>query len=376
MSITIENPEIISFCESHPDFDLEKCLLFHINLIKDYIKADKQDTPLSIMTRLISQSMKIIEKSNENLKVSLEEKIAAMTTQTQKDQQLDMNEIIRTTFLGEDSISGLLVDSVKNTTNVILSEKMSELINGQQNTKDRLLSIDNTVSKVKGDLTNYLEKMKINRGIGTETKFHILLENALPSYVINRVPSKLQKGNMDIVILNEAKGTKILLDLKDYTRTIPATEVDKFEKDMILAGNDGVLLSPFSNISGKVNFQLSTIGGRIAIYLSNTGLDTADVVKAIQVIEHIKDLNLLKSGVTITDEVLSKISSSILSSERRLGNIKNHLKLAMQELDAEMFSEIKNALKLKSEAIFKCPVCGDESFVSARSLGAHKRFCK
>jgi hypothetical protein len=464
MSLIITNPKIVTFCNINKSFDVDKFLLLAIDLIEPFLKPPDYD-------------VYDIEKKMENNFEKIEGKLSALFDEK-------INQMIRDTFVGENSISKVLVDTVSNTSNpiivaklsdisanqvhgnlklnelekkiqtvaneptnpaihaqlahisnnqtcthskitnlekivydsnhspsVIITSKLNDIYSNQQNTNNRINDLEKTVINVKNtpdlaissklneistcqqnynykfseldqkisnmdnNLNGYLEKMKIQKGIVTERKFELLLEQALPGFIIDKVPSMNQRGRMDLNIKKQNK-PDILIDLKDYSNTVPLTEILKFENDIIVSSNHGILVSPYSNISGKINFQLSIINGKIAIYLSNIGLDASDIVKSIQVIHFLHDfLSEKEDGIHLSKAMIDVVNNTINENAVRISNIKTHLTLAIGECNNIMFDTIKNLLSLKSETIFQCQKC-DRIFENSRSLGSHKRYCK
>lgn len=427
MSVLTTNQRIIQFCKTHKNFDVDKILLMTIDMIQPFLSATEYR---------IDDIQNKMDLNNQKLQQNL----GALFEQ-------NMNKMFKESFVGENSITRVIVENVKNTTNPVLnaqlnnitnnqintqnkinqlektiyeggrtetdpvvnahlntitthqintqnkinqlektvcdstrsdpaiSNKLNEISSNQQNTDYKIQQLQKIVSGMDNNLNAYLEKMKIQKGIVTETKFQLLLEHALPGSIIERVPSMNQKGRMDINI-RRPNQPDVLIDLKDYSNTVPASEVLKFENDIIVSSNHGILVSPYSNISGKINFQLSIINGKIAIYLSNLGLDATDIVKAIQVIYFLNGfLEEKQDGIHLTTAMVDIINTSINENTHRVANIKSHLNLALTECNNLLFNTIKTVLSLKSQTFYVCEKC-DKTFDTARSLGGHKRFCK
>jgi hypothetical protein len=207
------------------------------------------------------------------------------------------------------------------------------------------------------------------------------LENKFPTHTIETVPSKKQKGRMDLSLVKDGYPV-ILLDLKDYSTTVPKNEVEKFEQDVLLSNNHGILVSPFSNISGKMNFQITLINNKIAMYINNCNLDATDIENAIRIIYDL-DRYLFTSeendnNISIKIENLEQINTLILENIEKIKKVKSYLSLAIQQCDTNMFDSLRQLLGIMSEKkmeTVKCEYC-DKIFPSKRSISSHLRFCK
>lgn len=381
MTITICNEEILNFCQRHPEFDVEKCLLLYIASFENVFSnispssfssmfADLMKNQAMAIKGMLEENVKRQDHVTEeamkchvnNIKDMFFENVKSQMTATNYLQNT-MNEMIKDTFTGENSVSKVLSESCRQSVKETTSKVLTEIAINQR-----------VVNQISTDFSEYLEKMKISKGIVTERKFHILLESSLPGFTIERTASSQQKGRADITVSHVGKPT-ILIDTKDYTSTVPKSEVIKFENDMLLSANHGILVSPFSNISGKLPFQLSIISGKVAIYISNCGLDVSDVIKAINVIYEVSNLIDSDGGQMIDTSQLQAINNLILSNEARINSLRNHLSLALTDCNGLLFDGIRTILSLKSTSNFVCTQC-NVTFQSARALGGHKKGCK
>lgn len=229
----------------------------------------------------------------------------------------------------------------------------------------------------------YLDRMKkpSGRGIQTELETKVQLEARLPMHEIVHVPSKDQKGQMDLIVRREGY-PDISIDLKDYTnKNVPKSEVDKFERDVILSSSHGILVSCYSGITNKEHFHVSKINNRYAIYLSNTGGDVGEMVTAIKMLYYLDSVSEEedRSSVRIGREELERVNGMIGENVEKIKTMRNHLKLTLQQCDEMMFEGIQRILGLMSEKVkieeeHECGKCG-RMFRNKGGLGSHKRSC-
>lgn len=362
----ISNFKIIKFLDKNPDFDWEQIILIHIETIKKHCKVKCNEDCLSEKIDLkfkegidefIKHGFVIGKERNQETELrndlSLKEFELVMNFENQKIQQ-GINDTQR---------------SIHETQMLLTSQNIPKIHETQIRQEYTLLQIE----KVTDEMSKYLERMKISKGNTTENKFELLLENGLQGFTVEKIPSIKQRGQMDFRIQHEGK-PDILLDIKDYTKAVPKAEVSKFEKDVLLSGHHGILLSPHASISGKHNFQINTVKDKVVVYISNTSVDISDIIKAIRVIYYIDD-KISSTGKILSTEDISSLNKSINEIESRLDSIKVHLNLAISDLNKCSMDSIKVILELSSKREFKCEKCNAD-FTSGRILTKHEKICK
>jgi hypothetical protein len=320
--IQIDNLEIEQFCREHLDFDLQGALLSIIRLVKPII---------------------LKETSTSTINVILQNHVRA----------------IQTTIINASK------DTIKDTINENLSE--------------RLDTVADKISETHENLEKYLERFKNPgvRGAQTESDFRDLLQNVLPLCEITSVGNKSQKGRGDMTI-KRSNCRDVIVDVKDYTSTVPNIQVQKFERDVMMSGNNGILISIFSGIYNKSNFQIDKIGNSIIIYLTCTGYDTHDIESALRVIEYI-DSSSITMGIEISLDKLNRIHQLVLINKEKVKMIKSHLSLAQDSLNDLVFDTIKDLLgitttsKVSSVDRLECAKCL-RTYKTKQSLTVHR--CK
>jgi hypothetical protein len=346
--ISITNPDIIIFCKKHPFFSIEKLVLNFMSSVCDFGKKGDDDTvSLNILENML---FKCVNNINEKNKITISE---------------NFENVVK--YVPNDIIHNQLNDI--NKTQVIESTNMEKL---KENVND--------ISIV---LNNYIDKMRISsvKGSITETKYSILLESALPKHTITRVASRNQKGRMDLVISKVGK-PDILLDLKDYKSSVPKVEIEKFESDILLSNNHGIMVSPFSKISGKGNYEITVLNNKIGMYIHNNGIDIMDIQNGINIIYDInKIIEKNDNTIPIDFHRIQEINILLNESQTRVKSIKNHLSLALEQCDNILFDSIKKKLGIKSEqqatekGNFNCTLC-NRNFSTQRGINIHDKSCK
>jgi hypothetical protein len=244
----------------------------------------------------------------------------------------------------------------------------------------RLPQIETMVGAMTREMKEYLDRMKrpSARGAETETILKILLENALPTHEINHVASRDQKGRMDLNVIRDGY-PMIMLESKDHARNVPKRDVEKFESDIRLSGEHGILVS-HGGISNKEHFHVSKINNKYAIYLSNISTDVKDVVTAIKMLYYLDSISVEDADATVKIGIndMERINTMIAENVSRIKSIRHHLTLSLDQCDSLMFDGIQQTLgsisrKTREKSISVAPVKSEasENWVCRRCTESH-----
>jgi hypothetical protein len=437
--LQITDQRIINFCQEHPSFSPEKVILFFIDMIEAVGKTTTssvdhmftefsqslQDTKTAITqdvantvtntvkdlsitmllqmktgTETLGEMMKMYSEAKD---AKLEEKLRSVSVEGVMDQLETIklmitkegmnveNVLTKVQSTGMASIFDQLRDIV-NGVNPVVMQRLNDIHENHTRSGKSVDDIKGEISKLtliqskledfQKDWTQFWDRMKKPgaRGVQTEIELKLQLENKLPLHEIVHVASQDQKGRMDLNVKREGYPT-ILIDSKDYTSTVPKTEVDKFERDIMLSGKHGILVSHYSGIANKENFHVSKINNRYAVYLSDIKGDVSDVVNAIKILYYLDSTTEEEDrcSVRIGREEMDKINKLITENIERIKILRSHLTLSLEQCDTMMFDGIKHMLGIKSEQIRPeervCEGCG-KIFKNNGALGNHKRACK
>ncbi len=428
MVLQISNTRIEDFCSKHPYFSAEQILLQCIDTIE---RCCSDDNSISMMEgmfsqftnalngmeemfeRKVSHAMKDltlemthqIKNSNENITNAIsmcsdvqekrmkEDLCIELTKMKSEIPSLDLN-VEEILHRANTENMSMIIEQMKCVSNPIMLGRLNDIHDSAVKSSEVLETmrvdlvrgriVEQKVENIDVNLTKYLDRMKnpSSRGVKTETQFKILLESAFPTHEVNHVNSSDQKGRMDLNLVKENKPT-ILIDSKDYTGTVPKTEVEKFERDILLSKNHGIMIAPFGGISNKNHFEICKIGNRFGIFLTKTGMETKEIENAVEILYDLDKMlskdDDVKEGLLLTEEMIDRLNSIITSNISKMKGLKDHLNLAIQQCDVSMFDSIKQILRLTStnedKKEHKCDIC-KRVFPSPQSLGGHRRSCR
>ena len=344
-----------------------------VNLIK--ISAEMNDGKLEEKLRRLST----VELKSEIEKLTLQMQMNGVTIENtvQKVSTENLGTILESMRSAVDPVILMRLDDIQAKNNF-----SADALGGMKTDINRISRLEDIMKDLSSNFNKYFDRMKnpSSRGHETETQLKIMLELAFPRHEVKTVASSQQKGRMDLNLVMEGKPT-ILIDSKDYKGTVPKTEVEKFERDIMISNNHGILFAPYGGIYNKDNFQICKYQNRLGVYVCNTGLSVTDIKNAVQVIYDLHDSMIAQSpdnSTILSSEDVDKLNTVIGENIEKLKTVKNHLQLAIHQCDMVMFDRIKQIVGIQgkdNEKITNCSICFKE-FPNAKSLGSHKRHCK
>lgn len=257
--------------------------------------------------------------------------------------------------------------------------------------KDSVSHQNVTQSKLSLDINDFLGKYKHNsqfKGAVAETDLYYMLQSIMPTDEIIKVSGSTATCDFKVNRQNK-QNSCILFESKDYSQTVPSDEVSKFERDIQIQKNHGVMVSQRSPITYKNQFQIDIINGLIHVYIPNADYNTEKVKIAIDIIdnldmrlkhlENVSDNEFVKISKTDSDEIAEEYRQFGFKKLQMLDTIKSINKQLVDKLDEIQLPKIKQFLvktgSIENDNGLKCTFCR-WSGKNKASLGAHLRNCK
>lgn len=332
MNVQITCPIVIAFCKKHPSFSIEK-------LVSEFITNFNACKPVDTVDIF------------KEFSVCIQKGIQSKIDDIQKGNYSELKDILTTTgnevskrFENVTSQSPLLLQEVlRKLDKVVTSETLRDIPNAA------------VLSELRGLRTEFekytgLFKTGSVKGRNTELKVLMQLDLVFPKHDIISVPSASQKGKMDLVLTSPGM-CNISIDTKNYTKTVPKSEVDKFERDILDGNTHGIMVSVSSKISGKPHFTVDVIGGRVGVYLSCTGGDTECIRTAVDIVyamdRHLKGVGGGSDGggkVISVGELVS-INRCLSESVSRVNRVKGLLETSLEELRGVTLERVLGVLR-------------------------------
>jgi hypothetical protein len=280
--------------------------------------------------------------------------------------------------------------------NELVSNKYTELDTSIKSRLETYLSTDNNgytqllsklepLSSSATIVSDYFLKQSGSntKGKAGEAQFEIVLSDAFPSASIVNTAGQTACG--DFIIEREEK-TNILIDTKDYNTVIPVKEVEKMIRDIEVNKCNGILVSQYSGIAQKENFEINIHNNNIIIFIHNCNYNKETINTAVNIIDHLEPIitNTDSQSESIPAETLLDFNREYQILVSQKNNFMAMMKKQRKEADAEfnkidlpkMTEFLNSKFANTGKTGFKCDICNDWSGKNKMSLAAHQRKCK
>jgi len=246
--------------------------------------------------------------------------------------------------------------------------------------------------KLSNELFEFLNKYKNNasvKGAVSENMLYTVLQTIFPSDEIMDCRSTTASGDFMVKRLNTSCPT-ILFENKDYKNSVNTEEVDKFIRDVKLKKCHGILLSQFSPITYKKNFQIDICDGLIHVYIPNVEYNVEKIKTAVDIIDTLSlKLNIIEEEYSPDNLNISRTDIDMIVEEYRKYGVqrielidltKAYSKQITDKIEEMHLPCLRKTLinigKEENESEFKCCYCNNYTGKNKAGLGAHIRKCK
>ena len=438
MSLSTTNEKVISFYQKHPSISFEHANLLLVDLmermvedtlstsmvsqlvdklknietdlktVNESVNRHQQDTLTQLSLKMMELKSEYIEDVKTILTSNVSDKISPLLkeyNQTFLDKtQLLLHDIVPK---NNDSIQEYIKSILENnpqsvqaylmqleqkfnatqlslaTTNERLEHGFKELRTTQdhQFTSVREIATSNQqgVADLLGKMNNSSSKGKVS-----ENLLFSVLQHLYPSANIEFVGATKEMGDF---ILERRGKARVLVENKDYNRSVPAEEVAKFIRDIDeQKGCCGLFLSQSSGICGKESYEIQVHDSCVLLYIHNVGNDADKIKIGIDIIDHFKEmLDNLDQGTevdTISKDVLKEMNDEykvwVSTKTNMLKGIKEFHESMKKQLDSMTIPTLEKYLSTRFNPIvgatIYCQYC-DFPCKNKQSHSAHLRGC-
>ena len=243
-------------------------------------------------------------------------------------------------------------------------------------------------------LEEFLDRYRNNsssKGKLAENHLKLILEENIENAEI--IDKSQTPHSCDLLLVRNSK-PKILIENKVYTHKVPTTEIDKFKSDCKGFKTHGIILSQFSKITLKSNYQIEIEehdnNKHILVYVSDVKDDFYKIQMAINIIDILAD-KLKESNVTtnetnsytISKEMLEEINdefNKLISQKQTIlllvKDFQKKITLSIEEINLPSLKKyIESSLSLQVDETCSIPCIRCKKFVakSKSSLAAHQK---
>jgi len=270
----------------------------------------------------------------------------------------------------------------------------SLLLNIQQPILEASTKQQTNQDKMFASLEEFLDRYRNNsstKGKLAENHLKLILEENIDNA---EIIDKSQTAHSCDLLLNRNNKPKILIENKVYSQKVPTSEIDKFKSDCKGLKTHGIILSQFSKITLKYNYQIEVEEHEnnkyILVYVCDVKDDFYKIQIAINIIDiladKIKETNVFTdeaNSYTISKEVLEEINDEFNKLIAQKQNImllvkdfQKKITLSVEEINLpslKKFIDLSLSLPTNENCLFPCNKCNNFVAKSKSSLAAHQK---
>jgi hypothetical protein len=266
--------------------------------------------------------------------------------------------------------------------------------------------ITNNVNSVKDNITNTDESNKnlfhnINSILNTDKSINktIHANNLTNSHFVSfltksfssaDISSKLLGMNNPTTVMKRIRKPDILLQNYELDTNVSSDEMASFINMISDENKCGILISQYSGISNKNDFQIEFHNNNVIIFVHNSEYSNHKIEAAVNIIDHLyfKLQQFNKTGInddfTIPKDILETINNEyqmfITQKLAVIDVLKESQKKVIAQIDEIKFPSLDKYLSGKYSAPIiksglKCDICKYYSANNLKALAAHKRGC-
>lgn len=285
-------------------------------------------------------------------------------------------------------------DQIENFVNNFDIKYNSLLLNIQQPILEATTKQQTNQDKMFSSLEEFLDRYRNNsssKGKFAENHLKLILEENIENA---EIIDKSQTAHSCDLLLNRNNKPKILIENKVYSHKVPTTEIDKFKSDCKGLKTHGIILSQFSKITLKHNYQIEIEeyenNKYILVYVCDVKDEFHKIQIAINIIDiladKIKDTNVNTdepNNYTISKEILEEINdefNKLISQKQNImlliKDFQKKITLSVEEINLpslKKFIDLSLSLPTDENCNIQCNKCNNFVAKNKSSLAAHQK---
>jgi hypothetical protein len=367
--LTVSNKKIYDFYTAHPNLNFEDMSLLMVEMLKKILKKPDNTLDSSLAEKLLG-SMNLLDTRMKNMDKCMSEVFENKFAEFKQNYTQELNTLLNNTT-NERAITVLkdynetmqdktkilfndlfpknnefIANQINNTFNIFdklinsTEARLQNTITDTKNTIESKLTSINTITNTQNVISENINHL-INKFHGSSTKGMFSevsvvegLTRIYPYGNVDHIGNKIS-GSGDI-ILTRKEHSPIMIENKEYDRTVTPPEIQKFIDNAVRIQHDGIMLSQQSQIQNKDDFEININGDLIFVYICNMGYNIDKVRTAISIIDYLKSqiafINKDKVNVSLTKDEIDSINqeyNSVLAHKKFIIKMLNdsHIKI-------------------------------------------------
>ena len=231
------------------------------------------------------------------------------------------------------------------------------------------------------ELNDFLQQFECNNK--PRGNFDVVLSKTFPSASIHS-----DSESNSHVISREDKPAILIEMHENKDRNIGTSEVKSFLKSTIEKNTSSILISNYTGISSKTDYQIEILNNRVVVYLHRLNANPDKLQIAVDMIDSLS-AKLEEFCVNaehkysipkdILDDVNREYQQFIIQKEAIIGVLKDQRKKVISQLEDIRFASLDKYLATRYSSCkkqgFVCDLCHVFNVPTLKGLAAHKRGC-
>ena len=285
--------------------------------------------------------------------------------------------------------SSLMLQNIQQPILSSITAREERIINNVNSVKDNIATTEETHKTMFHNMSSALNNEKSKSNIENITNNHFV-SFLTKSFASADISSKLFGMNTPTTVMKRIRKPDVLIHNYELDTNVSSDEMASFMNVLSDENKCGILISQYSGISNKNDFQIEFHNNNVIIFIHNSEYSNHKIEAAVNIIDHLyfKLQQFNKTGInddfTIPKDVLEIINNEYqMFMTQKLAVIdvlKESQKKVIAQIDEIKFPSLDKYLSGKYSAPIiktglKCDICKCYSANNLKALAAHKRGC-
>jgi len=285
--------------------------------------------------------------------------------------------------------SSLMLQNIQQPILSSITASEERITNNVNSVKDNIATTEETHKTMFHNMSSVLNNGKSKSNIENITNNHFV-SFLTKSFASADISSKLFGMNTPTTVMKRIRKPDVLIHNYELDTNVSSDEMASFMNVLSDENKCGILISQYSGISNKNDFQIEFHNNNVIIFIHNSEYSNHKIEAAVNIIDHLyfKLQQFNKTGInddfTIPKDVLEIINNEYqMFMTQKLAVIdvlKESQKKVIAQIDEIKFPSLDKYLSGKYSAPIiktglKCDICKCYSANNLKALAAHKRGC-
>jgi len=285
--------------------------------------------------------------------------------------------------------SSLMLQNIQQPILSSITASEERITNNVNSVKDNIATTEETHKTMFHNMSSALNNEKSKSNIENITNNHFV-SFLTKSFASADISSKLFGMNTPTTVMKRIRKPDVLIHNYELDTNVSSDEMASFMNVLSDENKCGILISQYSGISNKNDFQIEFHNNNVIIFIHNSEYSNHKIEAAVNIIDHLyfKLQQFNKTGInddfTIPKDVLEIINNEYqMFMTQKLAVIdvlKESQKKVIAQIDEIKFPSLDKYLSGKYSAPIiktglKCDICKCYSANNLKALAAHKRGC-